>query len=66
MRRYRPEPRPVFWCLRVKHDAPDHAAIGVEHLVVVCWIAGKTCSPKVESYTHQFASELGDHDRLER
>jgi hypothetical protein len=34
--------------LRVKHDSPDDAAIGVEHLVIVCWVAGKTCSPKIK------------------
>jgi hypothetical protein len=57
-RGYRPEPRLVFRCLRVKHDAPDDAAIGIKHLVVVGWVTGKTCPLEVKHWP----SKLGDSD----
>jgi hypothetical protein len=47
-RGYRPEPRPILWRLRMEHDATDGPAVLVKDLVVVCWIAGKTCSPEIE------------------
>jgi hypothetical protein len=34
-RRYRPEPRLVFRCLRVKHDATDYFAVTISHIVIV-------------------------------